>query len=48
MSFCSILQNVLTQERWAIQDFFQGGTSCSLPLDVAVSVKGIDIDVRAS
>ncbi|XP_013872246.1 phosphatidylinositol 4-phosphate 3-kinase C2 domain-containing subunit gamma [Austrofundulus limnaeus] len=37
-------KNVLTQERWTINDFFKGGTSCSLPLDVAVSVKGIDID----
>ncbi|XP_017260993.1 phosphatidylinositol 4-phosphate 3-kinase C2 domain-containing subunit gamma [Kryptolebias marmoratus] len=36
--------NVLNHERWAIYDFFKGGGSCSLPLDPAVIVKGIDIE----
>ncbi|KAF7224184.1 phosphatidylinositol 3-kinase C2 domain-containing subunit gamma isoform X2 [Nothobranchius furzeri] len=37
-------KNILNNEKLKIGDFFKGGTSCSLPLDPAVSVKGVDLD----
>lgn len=43
---CISLQNVLKKEKWKIDNFFQDGISCCLPLDPAVRVKALDVDVR--
>lgn len=40
------LQNVLKKEKSEIEEFFKDGISCCLPLDLAVSVKGLDENVR--
>uniref|UniRef100_A0AAY5KC98 Phosphatidylinositol-4-phosphate 3-kinase n=1 Tax=Esox lucius TaxID=8010 RepID=A0AAY5KC98_ESOLU len=38
-------QNVLTREKRKIEGFFTNGVSCRLPLDPAVLVKGVKMDV---
>lgn len=40
------LQNVLNAEKCKIGNFFKDGISCCLPLDPAVRVKAVDLDVR--
>lgn len=45
---CVSLQNVLKKEKLKLDDFFRDGISCRLPLDPAVCVKAVDLDVRAS
>ncbi|XP_068169428.1 phosphatidylinositol 3-kinase C2 domain-containing subunit gamma [Antennarius striatus] len=37
-------KNVLKKEKSQIQDFFRDDMSCSLPLDLAFRVKGVDMD----
>lgn len=44
--FC--IQNILKKEAAQIKDFFKDGISCCLPLDPAVRVQGLDVDVRPS
>jgi len=41
-----LLQNILNKEKLKIDDFFSDGISCCLPLDPAVRVKALDVDVR--
>uniref|UniRef100_A0A672IBM5 Phosphatidylinositol-4-phosphate 3-kinase catalytic subunit type 2 gamma n=1 Tax=Salarias fasciatus TaxID=181472 RepID=A0A672IBM5_SALFA len=37
-------KNVLNMEKYKINNFFQNGISCRLPLDPAVHVKGVNLD----
>ncbi|KAL2093959.1 hypothetical protein ACEWY4_011271 [Coilia grayii] len=37
-------KDVLTTEKWKIDNFFKGGMSCRLPLDPAILVTGLDMD----
>ena len=39
-------QDVLKRERWKIAEFFRNGVTCRLPLDPAVLVKAVEVDVR--
>uniref|UniRef100_A0A667ZJ88 Phosphatidylinositol-4-phosphate 3-kinase catalytic subunit type 2 gamma n=1 Tax=Myripristis murdjan TaxID=586833 RepID=A0A667ZJ88_9TELE len=39
-------KDVLRREKWKIDNFFRDGISCCLPLDPAVHVVGVDVDVR--
>lgn len=42
------MQNILKREASQIEDFFKDGLSCCLPLDPAVRVKGLDVEVSLS
>lgn len=42
------IQNILKREAAQIEDFFKDGFSCCLPLDPAVRVKGLDVEVSLS
>lgn len=48
MHFVFFIQNILKREASHIEDFFKDGISCCLPLDPAVRVKGVDVEVRPS
>ncbi|XP_063052825.1 phosphatidylinositol 3-kinase C2 domain-containing subunit gamma [Engraulis encrasicolus] len=37
-------KDVLTTEKWKIDNFFKGGMSCRLPLDPAILLTGVDMD----
>ncbi|KAM9376569.1 phosphatidylinositol 3-kinase C2 domain-containing subunit gamma [Pholidichthys leucotaenia] len=37
-------KNVLNQSKYKINEFFENGISCCLPLDSAIRVKGVNID----
>lgn len=39
---------MLKREVSLIEDFFRDGVTCRLPLDPAVCVKGLDVEVRLS
>lgn len=41
------VQDVLIGERLKIASFFADGLSCRLPLDPAVVVKGVNVEVNA-
>lgn len=42
---CICPQTVLKKEKFKIEKFFEDGTSCCLPLDPAVRVKALDLEV---
>lgn len=48
--FCSVLllQTALKKAKWKIREFFEDGVSCCLPLDPAVRVKALDVEVGAT
>ncbi|KAM3870537.1 phosphatidylinositol 3-kinase C2 domain-containing subunit gamma [Diretmus argenteus] len=37
-------KDILKREKWKINDFFDDGTSCRLPLDPAAHIKAVDVD----
>lgn len=47
LSLC-LPQTVLKREKSRIDNFFKDGISCCLPLDPAVHVKALDVEVRMS
>lgn len=41
-------QAVLKKAKWKIKEFFQDDVSCCLPLDPAIRVKALDVEVGAT